>query len=420
MKRILSLLSLALLLLCACNKEDSPIGLDLQDPATLYNGIADTLNCTAYTVADDSLNTTNYSQGLIGFYHDATFGDAEARVFAHIANNAEGGIDYTNSNIDSTILSLSLQDPFPKSVANLDSVQIHFEVCQLAEAIKTKDADDKDYIYYSFDEIPVDPSMVLFDGTVTMKAEDTVVRLPLNSKMAGLLHGNSFANNAAMTEALKGIRIRIVGGNDMMFTLNFTASTTGLFVYRNVEGDTAVDLLTIGAGGTHFNQFILNHTGALASLASQDSIAGTSQLFLEPMGGTRIRLNFDAAIKQFKQDHPYAVIHYAELQLPVASTGDEDFPSSLVVMKKINDTLTAIVPDMADPFSSGTLNYRYDKKTNSYRLRLTQHLQGLIRSGYDLGTYVLINSRRSSANRVIINGTNAAQPTRMIIVYTEL
>jgi len=420
MKHISSLLLLSLLLLCSCNKEDSSIGLGLQDPATLYNGIADTLTCTAYTVADDSLNTTNYSQGLIGFYHDATFGDAEARVFAHIANNAEGGIDYSNSNIDSTILSLSLQDPFPSNVANLDSVEIHFEVCQLAEAIKTKDDEGNDYTYYSFDEIAVDPSMILFDGTVTMKTEDTVVRLPLNSKMANLLKGNNFPSNEAMIEALKGIRIRIVGNNDMMFTLNFTASTTGLYVYRNIEGDTAVDLLTIGAGGTHFNQFILNHTGVLSNLASQDSLTGTSQLYLEPMGGTRIKLNFDASVKQFKQNHPFAVIHYAELQLPVASTGGEDYPESLVVMKNLGDTLTAIIPDMADPYTAGTLNYKYDKLTNSYRLRITQHLQDMLRTGYDRGTYVLINARRSSANRVIINGTNVAQPTRLIIVYTEL
>lgn len=417
MKNFLPLLCL-LLLATACQPDESAIGLGLQDPATLYDGQRDTLDCTAYTVAEDSLNTTNYSQGLLGRCSDPTFGTAEAIVYAQLANTADGGLYFSGSSIDSCVLSLSLEQPFPSHLAQQEVLHIHFEVIRLAEPMQNSD----DYTYYSFDSIPVDPSMVLFDGVVDMAQTDTAVRIPLNSKMADLIQGHDFETNQQLIDALRGIRIRLKGSEEMMFTLNFNAAQSGLFIYRSIEEEyiPEPDVLSIGTGGTHFNRFVISHTGPLAQLASLDSLDGSHRLYLEPMGGTRLRIRMDDAIRSFHEAHPNAVVHYAELQLPMAPESDTLRPESLILMKQVNDTLAAYIPDMTDPVTSSTLNYKYQPAFDAYHLRITQHVQLMLRNGRDLGTYVLINSRRSSPARAIFNGTSASTPTRVIIVYTEL
>ncbi|MCF0211870.1 MAG: DUF4270 family protein [Bacteroidales bacterium] len=419
MKRLLLPL-IALLCMTSCIKEDNGIGLGLQDPSTLYNGQTEVWNCQAYTVRDDSLNTTNYAQGLLGHYADATFGSAEAVVFTQVAYPAEGALNFSATPIDSCVLSLSLSNPFPKAVAVSDQVQIHFEVVRLAEDIITKDDDGTSHTYYSFDSIKVNRNEVLFNGVVTMHNGDTAVRMPLNNTFKSLLEGRDFADNDALISALHGIRIRILGSEDMMFTINFDAAQSGIFVYRTYEGDPLMDALSIGAAGTHFNQYILQHSATLSAIDGGDSLSGTQRLYLEPMGGTRIKIDLDAELQRFRAQHPLAVVHYAELQLPVAEGSDNDHPESLLMMKRVNDTLTTLAPDMADPISSSSLDYTYNRNTNAYHLRATQHIQRLLRQGSDHGTYVLINSRRASARRAIINGTQAAVPTRLVIVYTEL
>ena len=65
----------ALLILNACDEKESDLGVDLQDPSTLYEGIVDTAYGTAMTVYDDSLLTSGQSSVLVGCYSDAVFGE---------------------------------------------------------------------------------------------------------------------------------------------------------------------------------------------------------------------------------------------------------------------------------------------------------------------------------------------------------
>ena len=74
---------------------------------------------------------------------------------------------------------------------------------------------------------------------------------------------------------------------------------------------------------------------------------------------------------------------------------------------------------MMDITSMARFDGTYDASRNCYRLRVTQHLQGLLRAGVDHGTLLVLNSRRSSAARAIINGLSATNHPRIEFIYTE-
>ena len=95
LKSLLPFLLLPVLLLTqACDEEETDLGVDLQDPATLYNGIVDTAFGTAVTVFDDSLITSGMSNTLLGCYSDPLFGNAEASYFTQITTYDANGVKF--------------------------------------------------------------------------------------------------------------------------------------------------------------------------------------------------------------------------------------------------------------------------------------------------------------------------------------
>ena len=61
----------------------------------------------------------------------------------------------------------------------------------------------------------------------------------------------------------------------------------------------------------------------------------------------------------------------------------------------------------------------YDTDRNCYRLRVTQHVQGLLRNKADPGTLLVLDARQNDAARIVLNGISAADPVRIEIVYSE-
>ena len=116
MKRtLLPVLGALLLALTACNDKETEIGLGLTDPATLYNGKADTIYASsAYSLRDDSLLTSNYSFGIIGNYNDPTFGRVSSTLYSQIGlASGMSSINFDEVTIDSVVLTLVSDGLFP-------------------------------------------------------------------------------------------------------------------------------------------------------------------------------------------------------------------------------------------------------------------------------------------------------------------
>lgn len=403
-------------IVASCEEDSSPIGIGLQDPSTLYSGLHDTtLLTSAYTFYEDSLVTSGYTYGMIGYYNDPVFGLVEAAVYSQIAFPSSTGIVFDScSTVDSVVVTLAISDLYPQRRHH----KMHFEVCRLSEPLYT------DSTYYSFSQAKTS-NTCYFNGIVNVCDRDTVITLKLRNNIYSLFENASYTQEE-LQNALKGLRIRLIEDQEPSFvTVNFAGAGTKLTVYYKYtnNGETATETASflIGMGAAHFNQFKHQYTGALSVFNSShsDSISGQQYLYLEPMGGTNIKISMDNFVKSFAAQHPYAVIHYAELRLPLADIADNNPPDQLTMFKYDEEGTTFSIPDLYDPYRTSGFDGTYDKATNSYRIRITQHMQGLLRQGVDYGSLLLINSRRASAKRTVLNGLGSSNPPQITIVYTE-
>lgn len=409
----------------SCTEKETDLGIELQDPNTFYDGVADTAYGVAYTVYDDSLLTSGLSSVLLGCYSDNLFGNSEAVLFTQVASpNGEGVAFDSYCRIDSVVLSLAITEIYSSSPSSKSYRDLHFEVYQLAQGLMTDSA------YYADDEIPVGDNC-FFNDVVRVEESDTmVVDLKLNSSILPLLNNQTYLTAADFDQAMKGVRIRLVNdGTPQIATVNLAAAATRMTVYYAYEnGEESVYRtyeFTIGHSATHFSQYKNHYIGALATFNNNrnDSIDGSQYLYLSPMGGTNVKLDFNAFVQQFKNDHPFAIIHYAELLLPVADIAMDKKPDMLAALKCYSDGTVMNIPDMYDALTYQGFDGSYNAETGCYRLRITQHLQKMLRNGVDYGTLVILNGRRSSPAHTVLNGydptATANRSLRIHFVYSE-
>lgn len=413
MRRLYHYAALCLLLFAfiGCTDEESELGMNLVDGSTLYRGNLATLTADrALSVRDDSLLTSNYSYGIIGNYQDAVFGRVSATLYTQIALETNTtSINLADNIIDSVVLTLVKDKTYPDTTATYN---FHFEVMQLAEALQT------DSVYYSHDTLPVVATAKYFDQSITVTPTDTVLRLKLDNAIHTVL--NQSGSSEEFVNATKGLRIRLTDAGDMgMLGINFAADSTCLTVYHRFDANDDVDSkysFRLGSGSAHFVNFKHDYTGSTTGGA--DSLDGSTVLYLEPMGGYNILISFDSAIRAFAEAHPTATLHHAEMLLPVAAS--TMLPDRVLAVDKQADGNEVYIDDlMMDIITMGRFDGTYDASRNCYRLRVTQHVQGMLREKADTGTLLVLNSRRSSAERVLLNGLSNPDHIRIELTYSE-
>jgi hypothetical protein len=149
-------------------------------------------------------------------------------------------------------------------------------------------------------------------------------------------------------------------------------------------------------------------------------VAGAFRLYLEPLGGQQIRMSFDRDLQAFHAAHPWAVIHHAELLLPVAPEAPSDHPDQILALTKSTTSSNwYYIDDLINLYDFAGYDGSYHSDGNLYRLRVSQQLQGLLRIGLDPGFRLHLNSARHAAQRTILNGLSTTNRPRIAIVYSE-
>lgn len=410
------------LMFASCDEKETNMGLDLQDPSTIYKGVVDTAYGTAYVVLDTSLLTTGRNAAIIGSGYDANVASTEASFFTNVSTSNETGITFDDTySIDSVVLSLAISGVYVPSSDSSSSQDVHFVISQLKERLS------KDSAYHSDSQVEVS-NTIFFDDVVTVQRSDSmVVKLKLTNAFASLVENHSYATADEFEVAVKGMCIKLAPSTSTRnyVAINLSASGTRLTVYYTLNGDDAPAPrsydLAIGTDITHFSQFKKTFLGEYASFNSNrlDSVS-TSTMYLSPLGGTNIRFDIDSFVRQFHKSHPLAIIHYAELVLPVnTALSPSDRPDALAAIKVYANGNVENVPDFLDPFTSVGFGGTFDAASNCYRMRITQHLQDLVRDGRDYGTLVVISGRRTSWQQTVVNGDMTSNPIRVEFVYSE-
>ncbi len=417
-KLIIPLGILLLLMPCACTEEETGLGVNLQDPFTQYDGVRDTAYVTACTLYDDSLLTAGFTSGVFGNYTDATFGSVEAVLYSQITIPQDGVRIAESVQIDSVVMTLVVDTVYP---ARTDStpVPLHIVINQLAEALLSDSA-------YTSDDRLEESSTCFFDSVVYFTGDS--LRLPMRREIFSVLQRES-PSPADFVQQTKGFAIHLTADCQQLVTVSLSATNTRLTVYyHNPDVDTNARQYDFIINGDAAHSMYFKHDYSGTPLAQfdhnrKDTLLGGEKLYLEPLGGTRVRLSLQPFLNRFYAQHPTAVIHYAELLLPVYDTSDTQTPVRILAMKRNADGSLVYVTDanvLTNSYTYAGFDGYYHRDKHYYRLRVTRHLQELMRTGRDYGMELIIDARRSSGFRTVLNGTETDNPVRVDFVYTDM
>lgn len=401
----------------ACTEDPTDIGVDLQDPFTLFDGTRDTVFVTAGTIYDDSLWTAGYEYGIFGDYQDPLFGSTQAVVYSQIAVAGANGISLTDEvTIDSVVMTLVVDTLYP-AVPDSTPVPLHITIRQLAEPL----LDTSYHVNLSTQSLP-ESDVCFFDDDVTFYADS--LNLRMREDIYPVLKQQCSTED--FLKRVKGFSLRLADRSNKMVTVDFAASETRLTLFYHTDNaDSMRYVFTINKETGHSMYFNHDYSGtAIESIANHtaDSVEGSSMLYLEPLGGTRVRLNMQPFLNHFREQHPWAVVHYAELLLPVNNQADTQRPVRILANKRLADGTLTMVTDVnfvSNPYTYAGFDGYFHKDKGYYRLRVTRHLQELLRTGRDYGMDLYIDARRSSAFRTVLNGTATDNPVRVVFVYSE-
>lgn len=413
----------------SCKDEESQIGMGLQDPASLFSGQHDTVILEGATYYDDSLLTTGYGRAVIGRVDNSIFGTTRATYYTQIAN--ANGLDWNeNCHIDSVILQLAVEDIFAPTRAARQDLHTAIQVFHTTDKIMT------DTPYYATSTIGLgqkyaDQPITITDSMMTRVNSDSLLNftLKLDTSIFQLFPRRTLTPEALL-DATKGIAIKLDEGSGydiMTMTLNLAAATNKMTIYYSyhANGSSTINRtvgMSIGSGATHFSSYIHTYNAPFSSLQNKtaDSLGGSQRLYLEPLGGTYMKLNMKNWVETFRVKHPTAVIAYAVIKLPVAteSVGTE-YPSRLYTYKNYADGSTVLIPDFTDAYRLTGYDGTNHLDKAYYRIRVTEHVQKMLHSGNDFGTLIYLEGRRSDPRSVVFNGTGTATPPRLEIVYSE-
>ena len=407
----------ALLAPVACTEDPTDLGVDLQDPFTLFDGTRDTAYVAACTIFDDSMWTADYNFCIFGDYADPLFGSARAVTYSQIAVAGANGINLSDEVvIDSVVMTLVIDTLYP-AVPDSTPVHLHITINQLAEPMK-----DSGYRVYYASESLEESNVCFFDDDVTFYSDS--LNLRMRESIYPVLKQNCSTED--FLKIVKGFSLKLAEGSNRMVTVDFSASETRLTLYYHTPMvESLIYTFVINSETGHCMHFNHDYSGTvLAPIAdgTADSLEGSQSLYLEPLGGTRVRLNLQPFLNSFRKAHPWAVVHYAELQLPVSDVDDTKRPLRLLAGRNHAQGPMTMVTDAdftVNPYTYGGFGGYYNKEKGYYRMRVTRHLQELLRSGVDYGTELYIDARRSTAYRTVLNGTSTANPVKVVFVYSE-
>lgn len=413
-----------LTIVASCEEKESELGSTLVDPATLYSGTRDTVTLEGYTVYDDSLLTSDYLECIIGRFDDATMGATHAYLYSQITVADNNGLNVLEgTNVDSVALTLAISNLHTTSTAT--SHQLHIRIHKLAEAI----GDDP---YYANDTVETDYSTCFYDGTVNVENDDIEIRLILNNTihqyMSQQVSSSDFLDN------IKGVRLEMNDSESdepVMVTVNMITTRLTAYYSRQIDNDSVATTQysfifghQSGLTTRHFTHFKHKFDGsALSRFASEsgrnDTIGGNAETYLKPMGGTRVIYKLNTAwYRKFRSEHPYAVINYAELLLPVASGDTNTLPKRLLAYKGTGRDAT-LVADATDGSRYTGFDGYFNTERNCYRMLFVRHLQQILTENSDPGTTIAIDARRSSPQSAVINGTSKTDQPRIALIYSE-
>jgi len=436
-----------LISLSSCNKEADLIGLDTQPGSDKLNvGFTDTTTIYAITQIDDSLRTGyQYAYNLLGSYIDPVFGPFTAGFCTQLRLSSTNASFGTQAVLDSVVLSVAYSGIYPAVNAADRPQAVNVKVFELNEDIY------KDSAYYAFSSVqylptPLADKNVIFNTTdsVTIKSVKMPahLRIRLSDQFGNkLLNATStnLSNNEEFLKYMKGLYLKATQlspgavNKGHIAYLSPLSYPSGMTLYYKKEATDTVQKtysFVITETTARFSMFDHGNKYQYASndlksqlnktTAEASSETGKNNVYFQTAGGTKVFLKFPY-FKDWSGTNKY-VLNQATLRFK-ADIQDARCAEPVRIILFEPDSTGGLTPLLdaseGDTYQGGY----YNSTTREYQFRVTRYLQKLITTGnINRGIVAVLDSRRTTANRVVIKGTdkNAADRIKLELIFTKV
>jgi hypothetical protein len=300
--------------------------------------------------------------------------------------------------------------------------------------------------YYATDEIGYDPTPIgtktfldqPFDSvdlkrawwkrTAAMHAPFLAIRL--NDDFGKALLGDTalFVSQRDFLSEYHGLRVAVepvAGAFGKMLSFSPSADETKLVLYYTNADSSSQFSFIINNECIRFNNYITDHSTACADLQNQLNSSspqtGNQRLYLQPLNGVRIKVNFDGIEKLRNRN---IVINEAKLYLNNAEPYDANLkpPDYLTIytIEKDGKTKLTLDAELGQPYLGGP----FDSNKNRYVMRLTRYLQKrILHPDMDNDNlYISISGASLVASRVVLYGNDPIETegkVKIRILYSE-
>ncbi len=389
----------------ACNREDTIIGLDLQDNKFIVR--FDTISTIQLTTKRaDSILLDNASIGLLGDYADPVFGHSRAALAFELLPKSRVINLGTNPVADSVVLKLTERSGY----YGLDSSALHtVRVYRVAEGKSLKDLDSAVVTFSTLNEYK---GQLLGEQVVKFNTKDSVrLSIRLNNQFATtLLQDTAYiSSDSLFNQYFRGLIVEAekVSPNGNIITIDFNQSTTCLRLHFKNNTDTLFfDYLLKQTRTRRFTIFDHNYENTQVQTALTDTSFSTMS-FLQGMNGLATKVRIDGLNTLFSDD-PWA-INSALLTLYLAPESDTArfLPPTQIMVKMIKDGKEVFTPDYQVQGGVSTAPENYQVTTNAYHIKINKLL------------YDAVLARKPSVELVIYTVSPLTKPNRCVIAGSQ-
>jgi len=424
------LLPLLLLFTQGCKKDITSIGLNLRDDL-LNAAFSDSISLSAYSILEDTLNTTNLVSNYLGFLKDDIFGTTTTGLYTQFLPSSNSVNFGSNPQLDSVVLTLKYSGGFYGDTLNPFTIKV-YELTEKIEDSKTYHQTDEisyktqNLTFTDFNLYPKPTTKVPADSLLTSH-----IRIRLTDKF-----GKNFLDNPKMMNSsdvfknfFKGLYISaeplLNKGSLVNFDLNSAISGIQLY-YKQDTVARRFTLVTNNQNIVRFSHYkhdyTLGENNFKQQVLNNETDLGKNILYVQSMGGIKTKITFPY-IKAFKDKR--MVINKAELVISIFDTDLTLFPPpARLFLTGINSSgVNVRIPDEDIFASAAYFGGTYDAAKKEYRFRVTRYIQDIIlRNNFEPSIYLVVNGAAANAYRLILNGTapqDLSKRLRLEIYYTE-
>ena len=428
MKKILycTLVLLTCIFLSACQNDNSNIGYDMLDNL-MGTEFTDTITLQAYSVLEDTINTTGTTAHLLGHLSDPVFGNSSAGIFAQFALSGTAVNFGDHPAIDSVVMTLQLSTYYgdTNSAVGIRVHQLTESMDQSANYMQTSMLGyDPTPLNYQLTGYTIQPNTPVVVDTSVYSAH---LRIRLSQQFGQYLLNHEYDLNNRLLDFLKGFYIEAVSHTGVcgyMLGASMTSALTGLTLYyHNDSTQNARYTFPCSEKCARFTHISHDYNASrdndfVSEVLQHQTALGSQVLYVQGGGGVKTRISFPYLEHAFDQFNQRVVIHRAELVVSNVDFNEEYLiqPSALTIQGiGKSDSSIRFLPD--DDYYTSTTYYGgvYNASKREYRFRITKYVQELILGQGDWCPDINLIVRGSAVRpgRLIFDGTDPASPTRL-------